>query len=130
MWELTIKTDFSAAHQLRNYDGKCEQIHGHNWNVELSFRCRELDERGIAMDFKDLQRMTENVLERLDHTMLNDVPPFQAENPSAENVARHIYRELARLLTGLNCTVARVTVYENPRTAATYWEDDHDPLPA
>jgi len=130
MWELTIRNDFSAAHQLRNYDGKCEQIHGHNWDVELVFRCGELDARGIAMDFKDLQTIAHQVLEQLDHTLLNETPPFTVENPSAENVARHIYREIACRLLNRPCAIWKVVVHENPRSAAAYMEDAHGTGPA
>ncbi|HOB52514.1 MAG TPA: 6-carboxytetrahydropterin synthase QueD [Acidobacteriota bacterium] len=122
LWELTIKTDFSAAHQLRQYRGKCERLHGHNWEVEITVRCRELDAAGIGMDFTELRAATDRVLEQLDHSLLNELPAFVTDNPSAENVARHIHRELGRLVNTDHCQVWRVTVFESRGCSAAYLE--------
>lgn len=126
MWDITIRTEFSAAHQLRNYNGKCEQLHGHNWEVEITLRCRELDHRGIAIDFKDLKTTAAGVLDELDHTLLNETGPFRQINPSAENIARHIFQSLKNRLQEPGCRVHRVTVFESSRSSAAYLEDEND----
>lgn len=123
MWELTIQTDFSAAHQLRHYQGKCEHLHGHNWRVEITVRCRELDNRGIAVDFNDLKNAARQVMEKLDHTLLNELEIFAGQNPSAENVARYVHQELSQIVNTANNWVWRVCVHETPGCAAAYLEE-------
>jgi 6-pyruvoyltetrahydropterin/6-carboxytetrahydropterin synthase len=127
MWELTIRTDFSAAHQLREYEGVCERLHGHNWTVEITVRCRRLDHRGIALDFKDLQAAARDVLAELDHSLLNDLAPFAEQNPSAENIARHIFRGMAGRMAAFDTRVWKVVVHETPGCSAAYLEEDDEP---
>jgi 6-pyruvoyltetrahydropterin/6-carboxytetrahydropterin synthase len=126
MWELTIRTEFSAAHQLRHYGGACERLHGHNWTVEIVVRRDRLYERGVAVDFKDLQAAAREVLAELDHTLLNELAPFAADNPSAENIARHVFRGMAGRLPAGGAWVWKVIVHETPGCTAAYMEESHD----
>lgn len=120
MYLLTYKTDFAAAHQLRGYRGKCENLHGHNFKVEVVVKGTELDRCGMLVDFVELKAAVNRCLEVLDHRNLNDLPHFAtAINPSAENIAEYVYREIAKDLPA-NATLDAVTVYETDRCAATY----------
>jgi len=122
-WKLTITQDFSSSHQLRNYGGKCENMHGHNFGVEVAVEGDRLDDRvEYLVDFKELKRRTKAVLERLDHKHLNDVPPFTEINPSSENLARFIYRELKDDMPE-NVCLAEVSVSEKDSSKATYREE-------
>ena len=123
MWEVSVKLDFSAAHQLRDYVGKCEHLHGHNWNVLIVVQCVRVDRLGMTMDFNLLRSKARDVLNELDHKFLNDVKPFDTENPSAENIARFIFERLARKVNSDNCTLKKVAVFETPNTSASYMED-------
>jgi len=122
MFELTVRSSFAAAHRLREYDGKCENLHGHNWVVEVQVRAESLNAIGLAIDFKDLKAATDAVLDRLDHKLLNDVEPFKEMNPSSENIARWIFGALKERLGGLGVSLREVSVWENPNCCATYWE--------
>ncbi|MFQ5330346.1 MAG: 6-carboxytetrahydropterin synthase QueD, partial [Thermodesulfobacteriota bacterium] len=94
MYELKVVSEFASAHKLRGYDGECEKLHGHNWRVEAVVTVDLLDPVGLAVDFKDLKKLLNGILDGLDHCYLNELEPFQSENPSSENLARFIYREL------------------------------------
>ena len=119
MWRLKVIDSFSAAHFLRNYKGKCENLHGHNWKVELEVEGERLDETGLLIDFKELKKILKNVLELLDHRLINDIPPFDWQNPSSENIAKFISEKVEeRLPEGVR--VASVTVWESERACATY----------
>ena len=125
-WRLTIDEAFCASHQLRNYNGKCEHLHGHNFGVTVEVEGTRLDPRvEILVDFGDLKRLTREVLEPLDHVHLNDLPAFAERNPSSENIARHIYRELANRLAALtpHARMRSVSVSEKGTSRATYLED-------
>lgn len=122
MYELTIISDFAAAHNLRFYEGECERLHGHNWKVEVTVAGRRLDRSGLAMDFKVLKKILENILERLDHKYLNEIMPFDRENPSSENIARYIFNQFKKGIKGKGIKVARVRVWESDNAAATYYE--------
>ncbi len=122
MYELTIISDFAAAHNLRFYEGECERLHGHNWKVEATVAGRKLDRIGLAMDFKALKRILEDILERLDHKYLNEIIPFDRENPSSENIARYIFNQFKKGIKGKGIKVARVRVWESDNAAATYYE--------
>ena len=122
-WRLTITQDFSAAHQLRNYGGKCENMHGHNFGVEVVVEGDKLDEKvQYLVDFKEIKRRTKDVLEKLDHKHLNDVECFVEINPSSENIAMFIYKELKGNMPE-NVTLAEVSVSEKSSSKATYWEE-------
>jgi len=121
MYELKILTQFAAAHQLRESGGKCEQMHGHNWKVEVYVRGDELGSDGLLIDFHDVKAVAAEVIEALDHRYLNEVPPFDRTNPSSENIARHIFESLsARLDTG-SVKVSRVSAWESDTACATYY---------
>ncbi|MBN1593160.1 MAG: 6-carboxytetrahydropterin synthase QueD [Candidatus Coatesbacteria bacterium] len=122
MYELTVKSSFAAAHRLRNYGGKCENIHGHNWVVEMSVTSESLNSAGLAIDFKDLKTALESALQLLDHRMLNEVAPFDEINPSSENIARWLYEDLAERLREYSVLMSRVTIWENRDCCAAYWE--------
>jgi len=119
MYELAVEAEFAAAHRLNGYKGACERLHGHNWRVVAVVRSTELNELGMVLDFKDLRAHLEAVLDRLDHMYLNDVPPFDEENPTTECIARHVAEALAGRLTE-PVEVDRVQVWESQGSCATY----------
>lgn len=122
-FEVYIKTHFSAAHRLCGYPGDCARVHGHNWIVEVYVRSKELNEIGIAIDFREIKTAVKEVLARMDHTDLNDLAAFHDVNPSSENIARYLYLELGRILNTETVQVSRVKVCETPGAGAFYWED-------
>jgi 6-pyruvoyltetrahydropterin/6-carboxytetrahydropterin synthase len=121
MFEVTIEETFAAGHALRNYKGKCENVHGHNYRCQVTFEGEQLDEIGLLVDFVELKRAVHSVLDRMDHQWLNDFPPFDKLNPSAENMAKFIYDEVS---TGMkipnNARLARVKLWETDTASATY----------
>lgn len=123
MYDLTIETNFSAAHQLRGYKGKCEDLHGHNWKVQVHVVAERLNEIEIAIDFHDLKRFTNELVDQLDHGFLNDMFPFTEINPSSENIARWIYDSLKKKINNENVRLSAVTVWESDSASATYYED-------
>ncbi len=123
VFEVYVKSHFSAAHRLRGYPGDCAKVHGHNWIIEVFVKCSELNEIGIAIDFRDIKTAIREVLAGLDHSDLNDLPAFMDENPTSENIARFIYRQLAGMLNSPVIHVSRVKVSETPGTGAFYWEE-------
>ncbi len=120
MYELKVVTQFSAAHSLRNFHGKCENLHGHNWKVEIYVVSEELDQAEIVMDFGELKDMAEEVLSGLDHKHLNELEFFQANNPSSENIARFIYEGLVSIIDHPAVSVSRVSAWESDTSCATY----------
>lgn len=122
MYELMIESKFSAAHQLRGYEGKCEKLHGHNWRVTMAVTAERLNEQGIAVDFHDLKRELQEVLDQLEHTFLNDIFPFTQINPSSENLAKWIYDNMSKKINDDNIEVASVTVWESDTASASYFE--------
>jgi 6-pyruvoyltetrahydropterin/6-carboxytetrahydropterin synthase len=122
LYELKIVTHMAAAHQLREYEGRCENLHGHNWKIEVCVTGKKLAENGLLIDFKLVKGATARLLEELDHTFLNDVEPFKSVNPSSENIARHIYQSLSRDLNNQNVKVSEVTAWESDTACATYRE--------
>lgn len=122
LWRLTVKDEFCAAHALRHYRGKCENVHGHNYSVDMVVQGHTLShDTELLMDFGDLKKMLKRVLDVLDHTMLNDVPPFDKSNPSSENLSRYIWQQCApRMPEGV--TMYQVTVAEKGQQSATYME--------
>ncbi len=124
MYELSVEAQFSAAHQLRGYKGKCEKLHGHNWRVQVTVSSDRLNEIDIVMDFHDLKRIVNEVISSLDHSFLNDVFPFTEINPSSENIAKWIYDSVKkRLRKGYrNVNLTSVTVWESESASATYYE--------
>ncbi|HYO62826.1 MAG TPA: 6-carboxytetrahydropterin synthase QueD [Pyrinomonadaceae bacterium] len=121
MFEVMIERHFSSAHQLRNYRGKCENLHGHNYKVEIYARGRELNEAGLLVDFVELKDAADEVVQYLDHRNINELPPFDAElNPSAENLARFILERVAARVTDERVQVFQVRCFETPTSVATY----------
>jgi len=123
MYDISVVTDFSAAHSLRGYDGKCANVHGHNWRVHVTVRAKETGADGIAIDFRDLKRLTNEVLGRLDHTHINEVEPFDKINPTSENIARWLYEQLEPKLTSSHVKLVRVDVQENDTSRVSYFPD-------
>ncbi len=119
---LKVHTEFAAAHQLRDYPGNCARMHGHNWKVEVEVTGNKLDNVGMVTDFKTMKRAAREVAERLDHFYLNDIPPFDRINPTAENIAAWFYREVGLLLNNEYARVSAVTLWETDRACVTYQE--------
>lgn len=122
MYRLKICTSFAAAHCLINYQGDCENLHGHNWKVEVAVTAHDLDTAGLGIDFKLLKLETNELLKTLDHKYLNDLEPFREISPSSENLARYIYRNLSVKLNNSNIKVDMITVWESDFACASYYE--------
>jgi 6-pyruvoyltetrahydropterin/6-carboxytetrahydropterin synthase len=122
MYELIVEREFSAAHFLRDYDGDCARMHGHNYKVEVSVVGDELLPNGMLLDFGDLKAACDAVLQKLDHRMLNDIPPFDGENATSENLARFIFGEVGERLAAQAVRVNWVRVWETSRQSAIYRE--------
>ncbi len=120
MFEVTIRKTFAAAHQLRDVGGKCEGLHGHNFTVEVSCAAKNLNKEGLLLDFRDLKRWTEEVLDELDHKYLNELPFFKDLNPSSENIARFVYERLAEKTKSANAPISSVTVWESEDAKVSY----------
>lgn len=123
MFELTVETSFSAAHQLRGYKGRCERLHGHNWKVQVTVIAERLNEIDIAIDFNEIKRLTDEVVTPLDHSILNEIFPFTEKNPSSENIAKWIYDSLKKKINSDTIHLSAVTVWESDTSSATYYED-------
>lgn len=122
MYRLKISTSFASAHNLMNYQGECENLHGHNWKVEVSVEAKALDKAGLGIDFKILKSETNALLKTLDHKYLNELAPFRDISPSSENIARYVYSELSSRLNSDNIRVVCVTVWESDVACASYYE--------
>jgi 6-pyruvoyltetrahydropterin/6-carboxytetrahydropterin synthase len=123
MYEISVERDFDAAHFLRGYQGKCEALHGHRFKVAATVRTDKLNDIGLGYDFTELKRNLDEVLARFDHTCLNDISPFKRINPSSENIATTIYRELKRKLKGAPVVITAIEVWESPQSRVTYRPD-------
>lgn len=119
MYEIRVKTSFSAAHNLKGYKGKCERLHGHNWITEAVFAYRSLDKSGLAIDFRDAKKMLKDVVEKLDHAYLNDLKVLKKMNPTSENLARFIYDGIKKKTENIKS----VSVWENENSRAVYTEE-------
>jgi 6-pyruvoyltetrahydropterin/6-carboxytetrahydropterin synthase len=125
MYEVNVEAGFASGHYLRNYHGRCENPHGHNYKVRVTLRGRELDGTGLLLDFKMLKEVLRPVIDRIDHQMLNDLEPFTTLNPSAENIARYFFdqtNEQLAEMTGGRVRVKDCTIWETDTTTATYFE--------
>lgn len=120
MYEVFVDREFSAAHCLSGYKGKCEELHGHNWLVRAYVGVKELNEIGLGIDFHDIKKATDEILTELDHKNLNELSYFTTENPSSENIARFIYHRLSEKISSDNARVTRVRVMETS-TAGVYY---------
>jgi 6-pyruvoyltetrahydropterin/6-carboxytetrahydropterin synthase len=123
MYQISVENHFDAAHFLRGYQGKCEALHGHRFRVVVSVESSVLDDVGMAYDFTELKRHLADILERLDHTCLNDIPPFDKVNPSSENIASTVYDELKPKLADAPVTLSGVEVWESPQSRVRYSPD-------
>jgi 6-pyruvoyltetrahydropterin/6-carboxytetrahydropterin synthase len=123
IYEVFVTSQFAAAHRLKGYPGDCCRVHGHNWSVEVHVQCRELDPIGMGIDFREVKQSIAEVLGGLDHLDLNEVEPFRETNPTAENIARFLYKELRARLDSDRIKVSRVLVSETPGAGASYWEE-------
>ncbi len=122
MYEVSVEETFAAAHNLRGYKGKCENLHGHNYKVRVTLAGTEVDSVGLLYDFVHLKQVIQSVIRALDHKYLNELSPFDVLNPSAENIARYIYDQTVKQLKQASngAAVSSITVWESDLTAATY----------
>ena len=122
MFEVTVEQTFAAGHALRNYKGKCENVHGHNFKVQVTIEGQRLDESGMLVDFIDVKNVMRKVIDRLDHQFLNEIPPFDVLNPSAENIAEYFYQQMSPGLASapVPVRIREVKVWETDIQSATY----------
>jgi 6-pyruvoyltetrahydropterin/6-carboxytetrahydropterin synthase len=120
MYEVTIKKSFSAAHLLKEIGGKCEELHGHNFLVEVSIASESLNNEDLLIDFRVVKRWTDEVLEQLDHKYLNEIEYFKNRNPSSEQLARFLYDRISEKSRNANITLSRVTVWESENSRVSY----------
>ncbi len=121
MYELKIVSSFAAAHQLRGFKGGCENLHGHNWNVEVFVSGEDLGQDGLLIDFREIKEKTVMLMDKLDHKFLNELDPFVELNPSSENIARYIFEALTQELNNEILRVSKVTVWESDNACASYF---------
>ncbi len=124
MYELTVKSEFEAAHFIKNYQGKCARLHGHNWIIEAVAQGTQLNELGILIDFKIFKSELNKILDELDHQYLNELEMFAEKNPTAENIAKEIFNKFSssEIFTGTTKLTA-IKVYETPKSCVTYYPD-------
>ena len=124
MFEVSVEQTFAAGHSLREYKGKCENVHGHNYRVRVSVEGPQVNAIGLIVDFVELKKQVRAIVDRLDHQFINDLEPFTVLNPSAENIARYFYDELMRGFSGHNGSgpvrVAEVKIWETDTSTATF----------
>jgi 6-pyruvoyltetrahydropterin/6-carboxytetrahydropterin synthase len=123
MYEIVVESHFDAAHYLRGYKGKCENIHGHRYTIKVRLKAVRLNDIGLAYDFTDIKKHLAGIIDRYDHTSLNDVAPFDKINPSAENIARTIYDELKTRISGEPVTISAVEAWETPQQGIIFTPD-------
>ena len=123
IYELYVKTHFSAAHQLKGYPGDCAKIHGHNWIIEVFVKCTELNNIDIGIDFRDIKHAMKEVVKDLDHTNLSELSFFKNKNPSSEIIAKYLYQKLANELDSDTVKISKIKVSETPGAGAFYWEE-------
>lgn len=122
-YNLKILADFASAHTLRNYPGDCSRMHGHNWKVEVEVKATALNEHEMGMDFKTIKTATRELAKTLDHRYLNEIPPFDTINPTAENIAKYFYQNLSKTLNNDIAQVSGVTLWETDRACVRYSEE-------
>jgi len=122
MYELKIISQFAAAHQLRDFKGGCENLHGHNWKIEVFVTGQKLKKNGLIIDFRVIKDATKKVLDELDHKFLNELDAFKTLNPSSENISCHIFKLLSQELNDGDVKVSKVTAWESDSSCATYME--------
>lgn len=117
MYELTVEETFDAAHALRGYEGPCENLHGHTWKVQVQIQGEQLNDIGLLEDFKNVKKALRDVLAKFDHNLINDLPEFQKQNPSSENIAKTVYTQMKSKFEG----VSKVSIWESATSCASYW---------
>jgi 6-pyruvoyltetrahydropterin/6-carboxytetrahydropterin synthase len=122
-YTLKILADFASAHTLREYPGDCSRMHGHNWKLEVEVTASTLNEHGMGMDFKTIKTATRKLAKTLDHRYLNDIPPFDTVNPTAENIAQYFYQNLSKTINIDTAKISGVTLWETDRACVRYSED-------
>ncbi|MBL1321097.1 MAG: 6-carboxytetrahydropterin synthase QueD [Methylophaga sp.] len=122
-YTLKILADFASAHTLRDYPGDCSRMHGHNWKLEVEVTATVLNEHGMGMDFKTIKTATRELAKTLDHRYLNDIPPFDTVNPTAETIAQYFYQNLSTTLNSNTAKISAVTLWETDRACVRYSED-------
>jgi len=122
MYTLTIRTSFAAAHNLINYQGDCENLHGHNWKVEVSVTAKELNQAGLGIDFKVLKKEAGAVINEFDHKYLNENPVFRDISPSSEHISKYLYHRISERINNDKIKVASITVWESENASACYYE--------
>ena len=122
MFEVAVEQSFASAHALRNYKGRCENVHGHNWKVRVVIEGEKLDATGMLVDFLDVKSFMREILDRIDHQFLNEIPPFDVINPSAENIAEYFYQQMTGRLaeTPVPVRIREVKIWETEIQSATY----------
>ena len=122
MFEVAVEQSFASAHALRNYKGRCENLHGHNWKVRVVIEGEKLDATGMLVDFLDVKSFMGEILDRIDHQFLNEIPPFDVINPSAENIAEYFYQQMIGRLaeTPVPVRIREVKIWETEIQSATY----------
>jgi len=123
-YQLKVITEFASAHTLRDYPGACSRMHGHNWKVETEAVATQLDETGMAVDFKVLKNAANEVGDQMDHYYLNELPPFKEINPTAENIAAYMYKEISARINNDRIKLNAVTVWETERACVRYSEEN------
>ncbi len=123
-YQLKVVTDFASAHTLRDYPGACSRLHGHNWKVELEVVAAQLDNVGMAIDFKVMKQAAREVGDGLDHRYLNDLEPFKEINPTAENIAAYMYKEISARINSDKIKVTALTIWETERACVRYSEEN------
>jgi 6-pyruvoyltetrahydropterin/6-carboxytetrahydropterin synthase len=123
MYEIVVEQQIESAHYLRGYKGKCENVHGHTYGITVRLKADKLNDIGLVYDFTDVKRLLDAVLDKYDHKLLNDIPPFDKINPSAENIAATVCREFQSKLTGAPVTVKAIEVWENTRQGIVFTPD-------
>jgi 6-pyruvoyltetrahydropterin/6-carboxytetrahydropterin synthase len=123
MFKITVQKSFSASHIIRDYPGECGRLHGHNWKVKVVVKTEKLDRYGMAIDFKEISEILNDIIEKVDHYHLNDIPPFDKEQPTAENIAKFFYDEMKRRLSEREgIEVDFVEIWETEKYSAIYQE--------
>jgi len=129
MYKVKVTSQISSAHYLRNYRGRCETLHGHNWKVEVALKSKRLNSIGLVVDFKYLKNILNSILEEIDHKVLNEIDFFKKNNPSCEWLAFYIFKKMEEKLGEKSYYLSEVTVWEQENSCATYYREEEDKTP-
>ena len=122
MYTVSIVRTFSSAHSLREYKGKCEALHGHNWKVRVAINCQKIDEIGLTIDFGIVKKILSKITDKLDHQLLNELEMFQNVNPTSENIARYFYDEMSKKISINSCKLVEIEIWESDKSSLIYSE--------